>query len=86
MASTAVFYSKSKLTIQYSNILSNIRPVSHNESLPLYLGNHRNLNSTASNGFGDFEPQVGQSTSTDVDEKYPADLVHQKLPSLLNQN
>ncbi|GBO42011.1 hypothetical protein AVEN_247273-1 [Araneus ventricosus] len=69
-------------TIQYPNIPSAIRPVPHNESLPIPVA-PKTYTLQAVTDLEDFEPQPGPSTSTD-DEEHPADLGHRQ-PHLVTQ-
>ncbi|GBN10990.1 hypothetical protein AVEN_13653-1 [Araneus ventricosus] len=83
MTSAVGFNRKSKHTIQYPNIPSVIRPVLHNESLPIPVPPPQTYTLLPETDLEDFESQPGPSTSTD-DEEYPADLVHRQ-PHLVTQ-
>ncbi|GBM34091.1 hypothetical protein AVEN_225613-1 [Araneus ventricosus] len=83
MTSTVGSSSKSKHTIQYPNIPSAVRPVPHNESLPIPVA-PKTYTLQPETNLEDFEPHPGPSTSTDDDEKYPADLIH-RHPHLVTQ-
>ncbi|KAK4872960.1 hypothetical protein RN001_014989 [Aquatica leii] len=85
MTSTVGFSSKGKHTIQYPNIPSALKPVPHNDTLPIpeppntyTLEPEINLKDT--------EPQPGASNDTfNDDEEYSADLVSRR-PHLLTQS
>ncbi|GBL75061.1 hypothetical protein AVEN_243844-1 [Araneus ventricosus] len=62
MTSTVGFSRKSKHTIQYPNILSAVRPVPHNESLPIPVA-PKTYTLQPEMDLEDFEPQPGPSTS-----------------------
>ncbi|GBM17169.1 hypothetical protein AVEN_47577-1 [Araneus ventricosus] len=83
MTSTVGFSSKSKHTIQYPNIPSAVRPVTHNESFPIPV-TPKTYTLQPETDLEDCEPQPGPSTSTDDDEEYPTDLVHRQ-PHLVTQ-
>ncbi|KAK4879102.1 hypothetical protein RN001_007248 [Aquatica leii] len=74
MTSAVGFLSKSKRTIQYPNIPSALRPVSHNDTLPIpEPPNTYTLE--AEINLKDSEPQPGASNDTfNDDEEYSADL------------
>ncbi|GBM49782.1 hypothetical protein AVEN_207006-1, partial [Araneus ventricosus] len=80
---TVGFSSKSKRTIQFPHIPSAVRPVPHNESLPIPVATKTYTLQPATD-LEVFEPHPGPSTSTDDDEEYPADLVYRQ-PRLFTQ-
>ncbi|GBM22452.1 hypothetical protein AVEN_221515-1 [Araneus ventricosus] len=83
MTSTIGFSSKSKHTIQYPNISSAVRPVPHNESLPIPVA-PKTYTLQPETDLEDFETQPGSSMSTDDNEEYPVNLVHRQ-PHLVTQ-
>ncbi|GBM45911.1 hypothetical protein AVEN_211973-1 [Araneus ventricosus] len=82
MTSNVGFSSKSKHTIQHPNIPSAVRPVPHNESLPIPEP-PKTYTLQPETDLENFKPQPGPSTSTN-DEESPADLVHRQ-PHLVTQ-
>ncbi|GBM47116.1 hypothetical protein AVEN_24247-1 [Araneus ventricosus] len=58
--------------------LTAVRPVPHNESLPIPVAS-KTYTLQLETDLEDFETQPGPPTSTDDDEKYPADLVYRQL-------
>ncbi|GBM87025.1 hypothetical protein AVEN_40607-1 [Araneus ventricosus] len=77
MSSNVGFSNKSKHTTQHPNIPSAVKPVPHNEFLPIPVA-PKTYTLPPETDLEDFEPQPGPSTSTDDNEEYPADLVHRQ--------
>ncbi|KAK4880018.1 hypothetical protein RN001_008164 [Aquatica leii] len=85
MTSTVGFSNKSKHTIKYPNIPSALRPVPHNDTLPLPEP-PKTYSLEPEIDLKDSEPQPGASNDTfNDDEEYSADLVSRQ-PHLLTQS
>ena len=67
MISTVEFFYKNRHAIQHPNVLSVLRPVPHNESLPLPVA-PKTYTLQPEIYLEGFEPQPGPSTATDDDE------------------